>query len=86
MAAANEQELADARLAELERWQNDDAHKLLHQLWTKAVGEPNYVKGDWCGLEGHLLRLIAAAREAVRLRQLVAELEAGATPPAPTSR
>lgn len=27
------------------------AHRLLHLLWTKAVGKPDYVKAEWRALE-----------------------------------
>lgn len=30
---------------------------LLHTLWTRAVGNPDYVKEDWMRLERHLERL-----------------------------
>lgn len=32
-------------------------HILLHRLWTKAVGTPDYVKTDWISLEALLLKL-----------------------------
>ena len=29
----------------------DQWHNLLHRLWSKAVGTPDYVKDDWIELE-----------------------------------
>ncbi len=29
----------------------DQAHEILHRLWTKAVGNPNYNKEQWMELE-----------------------------------
>ena len=39
-----------------------DGHKetpfhLLHHLWTKAVGTPDYVKAEWVQLERCIVRL-----------------------------
>lgn len=40
-----------------ERVQNMANHRLLHVLWTKAVGTPGYKKDEWRELESRLLRL-----------------------------
>jgi len=32
----------------------DQWHTLLHRLWSKAVGAPDYVKAEWIELEGIL--------------------------------
>jgi hypothetical protein len=40
----------------------DQIHALLHRLWTKAVGGPDYDKSEWRDLEAAL----AAQRQAVR--------------------
>lgn len=37
----------------------DSWHKLLHRLWSKAVGTPNYVKADWIELETILFQASA---------------------------
>ena len=33
------------------------AHLALHKLWTKAVGEEDYVKEEWKELEGAIYKL-----------------------------
>ena len=30
---------------------NEKCHELLHTLWSKAVGTPDYVKSEWMELE-----------------------------------
>lgn len=32
-------------------------HRLLHQLWTKAVGQPGYDKALWMELEAEIERM-----------------------------
>lgn len=36
---------------------NEEAHRLLHKLWTKAVGTPGYEKSEWRELERHVERM-----------------------------
>ena len=40
-------------------------HLNLHKLWTKAVGQPDYVKAEWSELENSIQAL---AQEAERRR------------------
>ncbi len=40
------------------------AHNLLHRLWTKAVGTPDYDKSEWKDLEGAILTLGRDLKEA----------------------
>jgi hypothetical protein len=40
----------------------DQWHTLLHRLWSKAVGAPDYIKAEWIELESILLH--AATRMA----------------------
>jgi hypothetical protein len=37
----------------------DQWHTLLHRLWSKAVGGPDYVKAEWMELETILLHASA---------------------------
>jgi hypothetical protein len=37
----------------------DQWHTLLHRLWSKAVGAPDYVKAEWIELESILLHASA---------------------------
>lgn len=37
----------------------DQWHVLLHCLWSKAVGAPNYVKDEWMELESILFHAAA---------------------------
>lgn len=32
-------------------------HSLLHRLWTKATGTPDYIKTDWINLEYYILKM-----------------------------
>ncbi len=48
----------------------DEWHNLLHTLWSKATGCPEYVKADWMKLE----RILFQGAEAI------AELEANRGP------
>lgn len=41
----------------------DSWHKLLHRLWSKAVGTPGYVKTDWIELETILFQAAAKTVE-----------------------
>ena len=41
---------------------NEQAHALLHRLWTKAVGTPGYVKDEWLALEA-LLQCVQVPKE-----------------------
>jgi hypothetical protein len=36
---------------------NKELHRILHVLWTKAVGKPDYVKSEWMLLEQEILEL-----------------------------
>lgn len=36
-------------------------HRLLHILWTKAVGQPDYDKATWLELEAECAKLQRAA-------------------------
>jgi hypothetical protein len=36
---------------------SEELHRLLHTLWTKAVGTPTYNKKEWQELEAWLKRL-----------------------------
>lgn len=47
-------------LEEAETQVPDQWHVLLHRLWSKAVGAPDYAKDEWMELESILFR--AAAR------------------------
>jgi hypothetical protein len=37
----------------------DQWHTLLHRLWSKAVGAPDYVKAEWIELESILFHAAA---------------------------
>ena len=37
----------------------DQWHTLLHRLWSKAVGAPDYVKSEWIELESILFQATA---------------------------
>jgi hypothetical protein len=37
----------------------DQWHTLLHRLWSKAVGAPDYVKAEWIELENILFQAAA---------------------------
>lgn len=37
----------------------DHWHTLLHRLWSRAVGAPDYVKADWIELENILFQAAA---------------------------
>jgi hypothetical protein len=39
----------------------DSWHKLLHRLWSKAVGTPDYAKNEWIELETILFQAAAKA-------------------------
>lgn len=34
----------------------EEWHNVLHRLWSKAVGTPDYVKSEWMELERILVR------------------------------
>jgi hypothetical protein len=36
---------------------NKELHRILHVLWTKAVGKPDYIKSEWLLLEQLILKL-----------------------------
>jgi hypothetical protein len=36
---------------------------LLHKLWTKAVGTPDYVKSEWTDFDARIARLGVALRD-----------------------
>jgi len=42
---------------------------LLHQLWSKAVGTPNYNKQQWIELENHLKELESLVKELEQSRR-----------------
>lgn len=44
----------------------DSWHKLLHRLWSKAVGTPNYAKSEWIELETILFQAAAVKEDKKR--------------------
>lgn len=44
---------------------SEEVHKLLHTLWSKAVGQPGYDKHEWSALEEILAKLDRRSRATI---------------------
>lgn len=51
------------------RSKNYSVHLLFHQLWTKAVGTPEYVKQEWRSLEETLLEAYPVSEQSASVIQ-----------------
>lgn len=49
------------------------AMQRFHRLWTKAVGQPNYVKAEWIWMERYIIKIEDEAAQNRERNELAAE-------------